>query len=140
VNAINRPRLATNPKQPVRKDSIPEAEEKAKLPGVPLYQYYFRALICFAASGTIATDMAWPKIDFISVAVIIFLLSYTFFTFVLIKKLKPADAGLFAERLSYGDAALMGVVLNLIDFALLPSILFVTMVQFNAYANGRVTM
>ena len=111
---------------------------KSKVPKVPLYQYYFRALICFAASGTLATDMSWPNVDIIKSIVIVLLLSYTYLTYFFITRISQDKALSIADKLSYGDAALLGVVLNLIDFSLMPSILFVTMVQFNALLQGGV--
>lgn len=105
---------------------------------LPLYQFYFRALICFAAGGTLATRMDWPHIDPLSTAVIVLLLGYTYGSYAIAKRLKSDKAAKMAERMAYGDAVLVGVVLNLIDFSLLPSILFVTMIQFNALLQGGV--
>lgn len=103
-----------------------------------LYQYYFRALICFAASGTLATNMSWPNIDVLTTIIIALLLSYTYFTYWFVKRLPQERRVVILDRLSYGDAALIGMVLNVIDFSLLPCILFVTMVQFNALLQGGV--
>jgi adenylate cyclase len=107
-------------------------------PPVPLYQFYFRALICFAASGTLATEMNWPNLDLLRIAVIVLLLGYAYGSYAITKKIKTEKAAATAERLTYGDAVLVGVVLNLINFSLLPSILFVTMIQFNALLQGGV--
>ncbi len=103
-----------------------------------VYQYYFRALICFAASGTLATDITLPNVDLLRLGLIFILLSYTYLTYWVTNRLKGDRAKVFAERLSYGDAALIGVVLNLINFSLLPSILFITMVQFNGLLQGGI--
>src|SRR5690606_20236137 len=103
-----------------------------------LYQFYFRALICFASAGTLATKMQWPEINPLFTAVIVLLLAYTYGSYVFTRKIENEKAQRVAERLTYGDAALVGVVLNLIDFSLLPSILFITMVQFNALLQGGV--
>ncbi|MGQ9426124.1 adenylate/guanylate cyclase domain-containing protein [Gilvimarinus sp. F26214L] len=95
-------------------------------------------MICFAAAGTLATDMEWPHINPIAAAVIVLLLGYTWGSYAVTRCIRSEKAEVIAERLTYGDAALVGVVLNLIDFSLLPSILFVTMVQFNALLQGGV--
>lgn len=130
------PERRTGGQSPVVPGTTPDVK-KAE-PKVSLYQYYFRALICFAASGTLATNMTWPKVDPLGVIIIIVLLCYTYATYVLTKRIKGEHAQVFAERLTYGDAALIGIVLNLIDFSLLPSVLFVTMIQFNALLQGGV--
>ncbi|GAB1257962.1 protein CyaB [Aurantivibrio plasticivorans] len=107
-------------------------------PKVPLYQYYFRALICFSAAGTLASELDWENLDLLYVGAIALLLIYTLATYLVIRKLKPQDGIKIAEYLSYGDAALIGVVINLVNFSLLPSILFLTMIQFNALLQGGV--
>lgn len=113
-----------------------EALEADSSSRIFLYQFYFRALICFASAGTLATKMQWPAINPLFTSVIILLLVYTYGSYVFTRRIKSERARVIGERLSYGDAALVGVVLNLIDFSLLPSILFITMVQFNALLQG----
>lgn len=106
------------------------------MPENSLYQFYFRALICFASAGTLASKMSWPEIDPLYATVIVLLLVYTYGSYIYTRWIKTDRARVIARRLAYGDAALVGVVLNLIDFSLLPSILFITMVQFNALLQG----
>ncbi|MDQ2075257.1 adenylate/guanylate cyclase domain-containing protein [Marinimicrobium sp. ABcell2] len=104
----------------------------------PLQQYYFRALICFAAAGTLASYVDWSEMDPLYLGTIIFLLLYTYFTYHFTHKL-PAERLKKATRwLSYADAALIGMVLSLTDFSLLPLALFLTMIQFNALLSGGV--
>src|SRR5690554_3753856 len=117
---------------------LPIDDSDGSLTKMPLYQFYFRALICFAAAGTLATNMSWPNVDPIATTVIILLLSYTYGSYIFTRRIPIERAKVVSERLAYGDAALVGVVLNLIDFSLLPSILFITMVQFNALLQGGV--
>lgn len=113
-----------------------ELQKSAERERTTLYQYYFRALICFAASGTLAAKMSWPNVSILLVIVIVLLLSYTYLTYLFAKRLPQEQRPIILDRLSYGDAALIGIVLNLIDFSLLPCILFITMVQFNALLQG----
>lgn len=134
------PKLAREPRGPVHaktRNKVRVAKDADSAP-VSLYQFYFRALICFAAAGTLATNMDWPNFEPISTAVIVLLLGYTYVSYAITKRIKSEKSAAFGNRLSYGDAALVGVVLNLIDFSLLPSILFVTMIQFNALLQGGV--
>lgn len=119
-----------------RRKAKPKPMSRNTVTGVPLYQYYFRALICFAASGTLATNMTWPKVDIAPAILIVILLSYTFVTYYIVKRVDREKSAMVAERLTYGDAALIGVVINLIGFSILPSILFITMIQFNALLQG----
>jgi len=101
-----------------------------------LQQYYFRTLICFAAGGTLAAMMDWNQINWVYIGAIIYMLVYAYASFTYTRQL-PAEALPKASRvLSYADAALIGVVLNLINFSLLPCILFLAMIQFNALLTG----
>src|SRR5690554_349753 len=101
-----------------------------------LQQYYFRTLICFAAGGTLAVMMDWNQINWVYIGAIIYMLVYAYASFTYTRQL-PAEALPKASRvLSYADAALIGVLLNLINFSLLPCILFLAMIQFNALLTG----
>jgi adenylate cyclase len=104
----------------------------------PLQQYYFRALICFAAAGTLASYMDWAELDPLYVGTIIFLLLYTYLTYHFTHKLPAERLKKVGRWLSYADAALIGMVLSLTDFSLLPLALFLTMIQFNALLSGGV--
>ena len=113
----------------------------APLTDSPLQQYYFRALICFAAAGTLASYMEWSELSALSplhLGTITFLLLYTYFTYHFTHKLPPARLKKASRWLSYADAALIGMVLSLTDFSLLPLALFLTMIQFNALLSGGV--
>ena len=123
--------VAKNNRKPVNADKV-TVENKP----VPMYQYYFRALICFAAVGTLATNLSWPDIDYASIAVILLLLVYTIASFFATRRLSGPNGLKVVERLSFADAALVGMVINLINFSLLPTILFITMIQFNALLQG----
>lgn len=102
----------------------------------PLQQYYFRALICFAAAGTLASYMEWDKLDPLYIGAIIFLLLYAYFTYHFTHKRQGEQLRKISRWLSYTDAALIGVVLSLINFSMLPLALFLTMIQFNALLTG----
>lgn len=120
-----------------RAGTSPTSTGNSKL-GASLYQFYFRTLICFAAAGTLATEMTLADLDFVKIGFIAFLLIYALTTLVIIKRTGVEKTSVVTTRLGYADAALMGMVLNMIDFNLLPSILFVTMVQFNALLHGGI--
>lgn len=102
----------------------------------PIQQYYFRALICFAAAGTLASKADWEAPNNWHIAVIVFLLIYAYGTFHFTRKLAAEKISRLGRILTYVDAGLVGAVLSLTDFSILPSIMFLTMIQFNALING----
>jgi adenylate cyclase len=102
----------------------------------PIQQYYFRALICFAASGTLASFVNWDHPSITHMAVIIFLLIYAYTSYHFTRKQLPEQMSRINRWLSHIDAALIGVVLSLTDFSILPCVMFLTMIQFNALISG----
>lgn len=101
-------------------------------------QHYFRALICFAASGTLASNITWESPSIVSIALIVVLLAYAYLTYWYTKKQDQARADSINRYLSAVDAGLIGLVLSLIHFQILPCIMFITMIQFNALITGGV--
>jgi adenylate cyclase len=104
----------------------------------PIQQYYFRALICFAASGTLASFVDWNNPNPIHMGMIVFLLIYAYTTYHFTRKQTPEVTSRLNRWLSHVDAALIGIVLSLTDFSILPCIMFLTMIQFNALVSGGV--
>src|SRR5690625_7213820 len=101
----------------------------APLTDSPLQQYYFRALICFAAAGTLASYMEWSELSALSplyLGAMAFLLLYTYVTYHFTHKLPPERLKIVSRWLSSTDAALIGMVLCLTDVSLLPLALFLT--------------
>lgn len=101
-----------------------------------LQQYYFRTLMCFATGGTLATQIDWKNINWLFAGAIIFLLFYAYATYAYTKRQPREKIQTINRWFSYSDAALVGIVLNLTSFSLLPCILFLAMIQFNALLNG----
>lgn len=104
----------------------------------PIQQYYFRALICFAASGTLASFVAWSNPSLIHMGFIVLLLAYAYGTYHFTRKQIPERTTSTNRYLSYVDASLIGIVLSLTDFSILPCIMFLTMIQFNALISGGI--
>lgn len=104
----------------------------------PLQQYYFRALICFAAAGTLASHTDWDKINPLYAIVIVLLLIYPYATYHFTYKRLSDSITTVARWLAYVDAALIGLVLSLINFSILPCVLFLTIIQFNALLSGGI--
>ncbi|WP_341936542.1 adenylate/guanylate cyclase domain-containing protein [Marinimicrobium sp. C2-29] len=123
--------MTKNPNNPT---PVPEG-----VPGEsPLHQYYFRSLICFAAAGTLASYIEWSSVQPVYIATIVVLLLYTYLTFHFTIKLDRAKLERVTRYLSWSDAALIGLVLSLTNFSVLPLALFLTMIQFNALLTGGI--
>jgi len=104
----------------------------------PQQQYYFRTLICFAAAGTLAAYINWSNISYLYAFTILGLLMYAYGTYYFTHK-QAADTLVKTSRwLSYVDAGLIGLVLGFTNFSVLPCVLFLTMIQFNALISGGV--
>lgn len=104
----------------------------------PIQQYYFRALICFAASGTLASFVNWNRPSPVYIGVIVLLLAYAYGTYFFTRKQIPELVARNNRWLSYIDAGLIGIVLSLTDFSILPCVMFLTMIQFNALISGGI--
>ena len=102
----------------------------------PIQQYYFRALICFAAAGTLAAKTDWNRPGALHISVIVLLLVYAYATYHFTRKRSGEQIANVCRWLTYVDAALIGLVLSLTDFSILPTVMFLTMIQFNALISG----
>lgn len=99
-------------------------------------QYYFRALVCFAASGTLAAQLNLDNVDFVKAATMLITLVYVYAAYRFCRQVGPDRLPEIMHLLGCTDALLLGFILALSNFSLLPCLLFVTMVQFNALLNG----
>ena len=104
----------------------------------PQQQYYFRTLICFAAAGTLAAYINWSNISYLHAFTIIGLLAYAYGTYYFTHKQAADTLAKTSRWLSYVDAGLIGLVLGFTNFSVLPCVLFLTMIQFNALISGGV--
>lgn len=102
-----------------------------------LRQHDIRALICLAASGTVLAQIRWQDIDWLMVTITAGVFLYTFTSYWFIKR-RAINQNKAFDRFMTADAAVIGVVLSFSDFNLLPTILFITMVQFNSLINGGI--
>lgn len=102
---------------------------------ISVRQHDIRALICFAAAGTAITHVRWPEIDWLLLGAGLCVGVYTVISYFFIKRRMLSQHKTF-DRFMVVDAALIGIVLSLCDFSVLPTIMFVTMVQFNSLIYG----
>lgn len=113
------------------------AEQKNVGPELSLRQHDIRALICFAAAGTAVTHVSWPDVDWLLLGAGVFVAAYTVISYFLIKRRVLSQHKAF-DRFMMVDAAVVGMVLSLTNFSVMPTIMFVTMVQFNSLINGGI--
>ena len=102
-----------------------------------LRQHDIRALICLAAAGTILAQIQWQNPDWLLSGITVGVFLYTFASYWFIKR-RAINQNKAFDRFMTADAAVIGVVLSFSDFNLLPTILFITMVQFNSLINGGI--
>ncbi|MCQ3830461.1 adenylate/guanylate cyclase domain-containing protein [Microbulbifer elongatus] len=104
------------------------------------YPLYFRALICFAASGTLLNSISWSSLftqsALLPLGMAIILLAYIPIAYQISRRAIPENHAEVHRWLSFTDALLVGMAMALSNFSLLPSLLFLTMVQFNALTLG----
>ena len=102
-----------------------------------LRQHDIRALICLAAAGTALAEINWPQIDFLLAAVTLAVLIYTAVSYWFLKQ-RALNPDRTFDHFMTADAGVIGIVLCLTNFGLLPTVLFITMVQFNSLINGGI--
>ena len=104
------------------------------------YPLYFRALICFAASGTLLNTVNWSSLlnqdALLQLAMAAILLVYIPIAYQLARRCVPENIEQMRRWLSFTDALLIGMAMAMSNFSLLPSLLFLTMIQFNALTQG----
>ncbi len=112
---------------------------KEQSPEFTLRQNDIRALICCAAVGTVIATFQFSDIHLIEILVSGSLFAYTVGSYLLLRTRSKADnINQLFERITMADAAVIGLAITFSNFNLLPTILFFTMIQFNALINGGV--
>lgn len=106
----------------------------------PHYSTYFRTLICFAAAGTLVNTVDWSspwQLDkLLTAGTAVLLLVYCAFAQFLLYKSRDKKAYKTRRCLSFIDTIFVGITIALANFSMLPSLLFVTVVQLNALTQG----
>lgn len=103
---------------------------------LPQRQFYFRTLVILSLAGTLVSYRGWPEVDLLTGSLSLFMLLYLAISGYAARIRAGGDAHYPDRIIGWIDAALMGGCLCLIDFQLLPTILFVTVIQFNAAVCG----
>lgn len=102
-----------------------------------LRQHDIRGLICLAAAGTVLAQINWQQLDITLITITALVFVYTMASYWFIKR-RAINQNKAFDRFMTADAAVIGMVLSFTDFNLLPTILFITMVQFNSLINGGI--
>lgn len=99
-------------------------------------QSYFRALICLAAVGTIVTLNPLDAINPVHTGLIVLILVYIYAAYRVLRWAPEESYERVNASLGAVDAAIIGAVIGFSNFSILPTILFVTMIQFHALLHG----
>ncbi|WP_444888551.1 adenylate/guanylate cyclase domain-containing protein [Microbulbifer sp. JMSA008] len=106
----------------------------------PHYSTYFRCLILFAAAGTLVTAIEWSSSwqpdKLLNVGAAAFMLVYCTFAQFILYRSRDKKAYKTRRILRFSDTVLVGIAVALANFSMLPSLLFITMVQLNALSLG----
>ena len=117
-----------------------QPEETSSAKSDSRYPLYFRALICFAAAGTLLNSINWSSLltqgALLPLGMAVLLLAYIPIAYQISRRTIPENQEEVRRWLSFTDALLIGMAMALSNFSLLPSLLFLTMVQFNGLTQG----
>lgn len=97
-----------------------------------------RAIICFAAAATVTANGFTGQPSFTEIAFIVAAFSYTLITYIALKWIPHKRFEKTFNHLSTADAAFIGFVLSAVQFTMLPTLLFIIMIQFNSLIIGGI--
>ena len=97
-------------------------------------ELYFRLLISFAAIGTLGSHISFNEFN-LPLLFSCFWLVYPLFGYFIAKKYRFHRA-LILRLLALADAFLLGSLVHIIDFGLMPAIQFLTIIQCQALITG----
>lgn len=115
-----------------------EAIETTKSPSYrcSVHPHSIRVFMLFAAAGLVTLALGWDDLESLHFSLVLLILLYAIVSSVWIKHRIPEDVEKHFNTFTTIDAIVIGVTLNFLDFALLPSALLAIMVQFNSLATG----
>jgi len=103
----------------------------------PLNDYYFRLLLALAAIGTLVLASAWKDFTQQHFFIIVWLV-YPHTVYMLATRYMEKRVDEVVHYAGYCDAFLVGLLIGVIDFALLPTFMFVTVIQSQSLMNNGV--
>lgn len=112
-------------------------EKTARKTDVPRSEYYFRLLVSFVAVGTLLPflDKSTPLLSIVNLALGFWLL-YPHIAYFITRHFAKKYLSRVVRLLSLADACFLGALVSIVEFSLLPAILFFTLIQSHALING----
>jgi adenylate cyclase len=101
-----------------------------------LHQGGIRVFLLIASIGTIAIQANWQSIEKLQFTLMLLVLTYTIASYGWISSRLPETRNSHFDFFTTLDAVIIAIVLSFSDFKLMPTILFVTMIQFSSLLNG----
>lgn len=112
--------------------------EAIKSSQVSLHKAETRAIICFAAAATVSAGSLLSNISQLESIVIATAFAYTLISYAVLKRISPQLFETALDKLSTADAVFIGFILSFVEFSILPTVLFILMIQFNSLIIGGV--
>lgn len=113
-------------------DKAPATEDAGIL---PQRKFYFRALILISVVGTLISYRSWGEFDLVTWMLAAIMVAYLIGSG-FASRWYRASAENIDRYLGWVDAGLIGASLCLVDFQILATVLFATIIQFNASLQG----
>src|SRR5690606_36594832 len=131
VAAPDRPGFVTKMNEVRSSEELEKEKERAEAPQT---EFYFRILIAFAAIGTLISHIDWEKFNLVFYF-FVFWVIYPVFAYVVTRKLLFTLE--LVSRISAGmDAFFLGMLVHIIDFGLMPGLMFLTIILCQALITG----
>ncbi len=116
----------------------PQSENDEQALATPFQKNELRAIICFAASATVASNSFLSSPSTIELVLMAVAFGYTLISYFYLKWVKMSQFDKVFDYLSSMDAVLIGFILSFVQFTVLPTLLFIIMIQFNALILGGI--
>lgn len=105
-------------------------------PPITLHRSELRAIICIGAASTVASMSFSGTLREIDIALMSVAYLYALVTYLYLKWEKKERFDRSFQTLCVVDAALIGFILSFVQFMVLPTLLFIIMIQFNGFIVG----
>lgn len=116
--------------------SVSASETELHAPSL-LNDYYFRLLLSLAAVGTLAVDATWQSFTAHHFFILLWLI-YPHALYVAANRYLDNRIDDVIHYAGYADAFLVGLLIGVIDFGLLPTFMFFTVIQSQSLMNNGV--
>lgn len=105
---------------------------------LPQRQFYFRTLILASVAGSLVAYRGWSN-DLATTLITTCMLAYLVISGYAASVSGPGENERYLDRyIGWADSLLIGISLCLLDFQAVPTVLFATIIQFNAAVYGGV--